>query len=82
MQIEIDKAVLKKMCQLGVIAPSEVRCLDESSKLDLKDLCIELCKPENCRYCDAMPYCQYSESSHGHVSHIAVSTLKQKTRPK
>lgn len=57
MKIEIDNKTLAKLLQAGVMAPSELRCLDELSKQQLKQLCLEMCKPSQCAKCDAHAYC-------------------------
>lgn len=60
MKIEMSLPMMAKLINQGVITPSEVRCLDEASKLELKKLCLDLCKPNQCAFCDAQDYCAKS----------------------
>lgn len=57
MKIEMNLSVMAKLINQGIITPSEVRCLDEESKQQLRELCLDLCKPSQCATCDAQLYC-------------------------
>ena len=57
MKIEMNLTMMAKLINQGVITPSEVRCLDEDSKQQLRELCLDLCKPSQCSNCDAQSYC-------------------------
>ncbi len=60
MKIEMSLPMMAKLINEGVLAPSDIRCLDEQSKQELKQLCLELCKPSQCARCDAQQYCATS----------------------
>lgn len=57
MKIEMDIKLLASLIQEGSLTPSQVRCLDEQSKQELRELCVKLCKPSQCVNCDAKKYC-------------------------
>ena len=73
MKVELSLTVMAKLFNQGLLTPSEVNCLDEQSKADLKKLCIELCKPENCAQCDAREYCLKSNQLHNDL--VAINPL-------
>ena len=62
MKIEMSLPMMAKLIDQGVLTPSDVRCLDEASKLELKKLCLDSCKPNECALCDAQDYCAHNLS--------------------
>jgi len=77
MKVELSLSVMAKLFNQGILTPSEVNCLDEQSKADLKKLCIELCKPENCAQCDAREYCLKSCQWHNDsVNNVQLNSNK------
>ena len=59
-KIEIETDVLARLFAQGVLSPCNIACLDEHSKQALRQLCLEMCKPNNCAQCDARVYCEHS----------------------
>lgn len=57
MKVEMSLPMIAKLVKQGILAPSDINCLDEQSKQELKQLCLELCKPNQCAQCDAQLYC-------------------------
>ena len=43
MKVELSLSIMTQLFSQGILTPSQVRCLDEDSKADLKKLCLELC---------------------------------------
>lgn len=76
MKVELSLAVMAKLFYQGVLTPSQVNCLDEASKADLKKLCLDLCKPEHCAQCDAREYCL--KSCQTLTDPVTISQLKSK----
>lgn len=79
MKIEMSLPMMAKLINQGVITPSEVRCLDEDSKQQLRELCLDLCKPSHCAHCDAQNYCSKKlalDSKAGKGAHILSSEIK------
>ena len=57
MKVDIPKSVIIKMIKSRLIHPSEVGCLDYESKVLIKKICIEMCKPKNCLVCTSSNLC-------------------------
>ncbi len=63
MKIEIQSEQMVALFRSGLIHPSDIKCLDPETKQMLKDLCLKLCQPDNCKSCDAQSYCQQEVST-------------------
>jgi len=67
MKIEIESEQMATLFRSGLIHPSDVKCLDSETKQALKGLCLDLCKPDQCKDCCAQGDCQ-QEVSRVHLS--------------
>ncbi len=58
--VSLDEQKLIRLFEMGVLHPSDLQCLDGASRDIVKQLCLRLCKPKECRQCEHLEHCMSS----------------------
>ena len=75
LQVQISDEVMQRLLVLGVLHPSEIKCLNAESRDVIKTLCLAFCAPKNCHLCDMRDKCCVPVNSEQTMD-ISINTEK------